>query len=408
MMKKFLSMIIALCMLAACGIAAAENESEGPDPLTAGELEAWANGLKAAAQAEELLNDPADEDSETEDGFLFQYAFAALYGDQTEMTADTKLLAAVVNASGEEEGRGSEAAEQAGPRGISLSMSPAEVIALFPNDNPELAGDRTGAVLFLNEQADGGAVYGQVDRDGQRVSAVTYGELVPEDDGFRLATLQCFFADSLLYEMRAECFDSEADIPLLTREDRDDMVASLKALDGKDEYVAVKTSRDGAELTEFSADDLSFSGLRFLEMTPEDLPGSPEEDMMEDEDGSYILMLDEADYDAVFRCENEEGVNAKIVSFTIKGEGLEGPRGVRIGDRLHEDLQRFRFEGNDSDGTEEILYGDENAASFGIAQYSADGESTLRYTTDAGDGKQAVLLLRYTMNLLEEITIFIQ
>ena len=408
MMKKFLSMIIALCMLAACGIAAAEGESEGPDPLTAGELEAWANGLKAAAQAEELLNDPTDEDSETEDGFLFQYAFAALYGDQTEMTADTKLLAAVVNASGEEEGRGSETAEQAGPRGISLSMSPAEVIALFPNDNPELAGDRTGAVLFLNEQADGGAVYGQVDRDGQRVSAVTYGELVPEDDGFRLATLQCFFADSLLYEMRAECFDSEADIPLLTREDRDDMVASLKALDGKDEYVAVKTSRDGAELTEFSADDLSFSGLRFLEMTPEDLPGSPEEDMMEDEDGSYILMLDEADYDAVFRCENEEGVNAKIVSFTIKGEGLEGPRGVRIGDRLHEDLQRFRFEGNDSDGTEEILYGDENAAAFGIAQYSADGESTLRYTTDAGDGKQAVLLLRYTMNLLEEITIFIQ
>ena len=43
MMKKFLSMIIALCMLAACGIAAAEGE--GQDPLTAGELEAWANGL---------------------------------------------------------------------------------------------------------------------------------------------------------------------------------------------------------------------------------------------------------------------------------------------------------------------------------------------------------------------------
>jgi hypothetical protein len=404
MMKKFLSMIIALCMLAMCGAAAAED----PDPLTAGELEAWANGLKAVALEEELLNDPSDEDSETEDGYLFQYTFAALYGDQTEMTADTKLLAAVIDDSGEEEIRESNAAEQVGPRGISLSMSPAEVIALFPNDNPEQAGDYTGAMLFLHETADGGAVYGRVDRDGQRVSAITYGEFVPENDGFRLATLQCLFTDSLLYEMRAECFDSEADIPLLTREDRDDMIASLKALDGKDEYVAVKTSRDGTELTEFSADDLSFSGLRFLEMTPEDLPGTPEEDMMEDDDGSYILMLDEADYDAVFRCDNEEGVNAKIVSFTIKGEGLEGPRGVRIGDKLHEDLQRFRFEGNESDGTEEILYGDENAASFGLAQYSADGESTLRYTTDAGDGTQAVLLLRYTMNLLEEITIYVQ
>ena len=406
MMKKFLSMIIALCMLAACGIAAAEEE--GPDPMTAGELAAWADGLKAVAQGEELLNDPTDEDSETEDGYLFQYAFAALYGDQTEMTADTRLLAAVVNASGEEEGRESEAVEQVGPRGISLSMSPAEVIALFPNDNPELAGDRTGAVLFLNEQADGGAVYGQLDRDGQRISAVTYGELVPEEDGFRLATLQCFFADSLLYEMRAECFDSKADIPLLTREDRDSLIASLKAMEGKDEYIAVKTSRNGTELAEFGMDDLSFSGLRFLEMTPEDLPGSPEEDMMEDDDGSYILMLDEADYDAVFRCENEEGVNAKVVSFTIKGEGLEGPRGVRIGDKLHEDLQRFRFDGNSSDGTSEILYGDENAASFGIAQYSVDGESSLRYTTETQDGTKVVLLLRYAMNLLEEITIYIQ
>ena len=406
MMKKFLSMIIALCMLAACGIAAAEEE--GPDPMTAGELAAWADGLKAVAQGEELLNDPTDEDSETEDGYLFQYAFAALYGDQTEMTADTRLLAAVVNASGEEEGRESEAVEQVGPRGIILSMSPAEVIALFPNDNPELAGDRTGAVLFLNEQADGGAVYGQLDRDGQRISAVTYGELVPEEDGFRLATLQCFFADSLLYEMRAECFDSKADIPLLTREDRDSLIASLKAMEGKDEYIAVKTSRNGTELAEFGTDDLSFSGLRFLEMTPEDLPGSPEEDMMEDDDGSYILMLDEADYDAVFRCENEEGVNAKVVSFTIKGEGLEGPRGVRIGDKLHEDLHRFRFDGNSSDGTSEILYGDENTASFGIAQYSVDGESSLRYTTETQDGTKVVLLLRYAMNLLEEITIYIQ
>ena len=75
---------------------------------------------------------------------------------------------------------------------------------------------------------------------------------------------------------------------------------------------------------------------------------------------------------------------------------------------LHEDLQRFRFENNGSDGTDEILYGDENAASFGLAQYSVNGESTLRYTTETGDGAQAVLLLRYTMNLLDEITIYIQ
>ena len=393
MMKKFLSMIIALCMLAACGIAVAE----GPDPLTAGELEAWANGMKAVALEDEPQNDPADEESETEDGYLFQYEFAALYGDQTEMTADTRLLAAVVNESG-----------QNGPRGVGLAMSPAEIIALFPNDNPEQAGDRTGAILYLREQADGSAVYGRVDRDGQRISAITYGELVPQDDGFRLATLQCFFAESLMYEMRAECFDSEADTPLLTREDRDEMIASLKALDGKDEYIAVKTSTDGTELAEFSADDLNFSGLRFIGMTPEDLPGTPEEDLMDDDNGTFILLLDEADYEAVFRCDDEAGANARIVSFTIKGDRLEGPRGVRIGDTLHEDIQRFRFENNDSDGTDEILYGDANSVNRGVAQYSLDGESTLRYTTETEEGTQVVLLLRYVMNSLDEIMIYIQ
>ena len=393
MMKKFLSMIIALCMLAVCGIAVAE----GPDPLTAGELEAWANGMKAVALEDEPQNDPADEESETEDGYLFQYEFAALYGDVTEMTADTRLLVAVVNESG-----------QNGPRGISLAMSPAEVIALFPNDNPEQAGDRTGAVLYLREQPDGSTVYGRVNRDGQRISVITYGEIVPEDDGFRLATLQCFFIESLLYEMRAECFDSGADTPLLTREDRDEMIASLKALDGKDEYIAVKTSPVGTELSEFSADDLNFSGLRFVGMTPEDLPGTPEEDMMDDDNGTYILLLDEADYEAVFRCDDEAGANARIVSFTIKGEGLEGPRGVRIGDTLHEDIQRFRSENNDSDGLDEILYGDENSVNRGVAQYSMTGESTLRYTTETGDGTQVVLLLRYVLNSLDEIMIYIQ
>ena len=143
-------------------------------------------------------------------------------------------------------------------------------------------------------------------------------------------------------------------------------------------------------------------------MTPEDLPGSPEEDMMEDDDGSYILMLDEADYDAVFRCDNEAGANAQIVSFTIKGEAFEGPRGVRIGDKLHEDIQRFRFENRESDGTDEILYGDADSVNRGVAQYSVDGESSLRYTTETEDGTQVVLLLRYALNILEEIIIYVQ
>ncbi len=400
-MKKFLSLILTVCMMCGlCCLAAAEE----PEPVTADELAAWAESLKALALESAPVNDPTSESADTEDGYLLVYPFAALYADQATMTADTKIVTVSIeddNAADDgipEDGSApAEGAETPKLRGLELMMWPAEVAALFPTENPDMAGNRTGAVLYLREEEDNGVLYGRVYRDGQRVGAIEYGQLAPTDDGYRMSSLTCFFTEGMLSDIRAEGLNGGI---ALTDADKDAFVAELRELDGKDEYIAVKTSRDGSELAAFSADDLMFSGLRFLTAQPEDLPGIPEQEEIEDE-GSTLLRVDGDGYTAVFRMTDGQ---AEIVSFTILDEALEGPRGVRLGDRFHEDWRRFRHEDREGDSQGETLYGEPDTAPYGVLEYG-DAEDILRFVTGTPDGREVELLLRYENYACAEITI---
>lgn len=404
MMKKILCFAIAMMMILAgltavsAETASATDDSAAPDGsaevevLTARELADWTEGLKALALESELTNDPSEEAAETEDGTLFEYSFATLYADGTEMTGDTRIHAVEIAE-----------AEEIMPRGLRISMVPAEAAALFPSDNPDMAGDRTGAVLYMRETGNNSLAYGRVYRDRQRISALEYGEIVPDGDGFRVASLTCRFAEGLLYNLRAEGV-SENPAAVLNAEDREAFIAELKELDQRDEYVAVASSRNGLELTAFGASDLVFSGIDFLNVKPDDLPGNTARDLFDNEDGTWIMTVTGEDYEAVFRCD-QDGGNAKIVSFTITGEEIEGPRGVRLGDMFHEDMQRFRFEGRgvDEKGIGEVLYGEADQVPRGTVTYVGDDGITLQYVTDLPDGGTAELLLRYTFSTLSEI-----
>ena len=386
-MKKHLAVLLVLC-LAWAGIVPAFAEDSA---VTADELAEWAAALKARALETTPENDPADESADVEGGILFLYPFATLYADRTEMTADTHINAVAL----------SESTESAF-RNIAPNMTPGDLVSLFPNDNPEQAGTREGALLFLRE-TDGGAIrYGLVYRDGQRVSAMEYGDLVPAEGGYYLATLTCLFADSLLYEIRAEGFDP-ATSPRISQAERDEFSLELNDLAGQSEYRAVKSSRNGEELTPFSPEDLTFSGLDFLSLQPEDLPGTPEKEVFDNEDGTSLIRVDGDGYVAVFRT---AGGDTEIVSLSIEDDELEGPRCVRLGDAFHEDIQRFRDENRGADGATEILYGGETEIPRGVMETGADG-LTLRYVTDAG-GREVELLLRYTLSRLSEILIHVR
>ena len=142
MKKCYLAFLLALCL---CLAGTFHAFAEEPLPVTADELAAWAEELKTQALAAQPENDPADEASDVEGGILFLYPFAALYADGTEMTADARISAVAV----------ADADEPASFRGAELTMTPGDLVSLFPNNNPDQAGTREGALLYLQETDDG-------------------------------------------------------------------------------------------------------------------------------------------------------------------------------------------------------------------------------------------------------------
>ena len=384
-MKRTILCLLAALMVCAMFSAAAEE----PQPLTASELDTHMDGVRIQSMAAEPLNDPADEEARSEDGTLFRYEIARIYATGTALTEDTALNTVVYE-------------DSEGPvfRGLGVDSMLEELLAAFPNENPELAGTRDEALLFLKDTEEGGFVYGRILRDGQRVSAAEYGEVLPEGEGFVRVAATFTLQDGLVTSIRMDGRSSGQMDGVRAGELR----AELLALAEHDEYRAVKTSRNGKDLEAFGEDDLVFGGFSYTAMQPATLPGEPEKELIDNEDGTWLLRCEGPGYEAVFTCD-ENGDNAKILSFSIRDEDTEGPRCVRLGDLFHEDFTRFRSEDNEmSEGMTELLYGEEDGENWGFASYDPSaGETSLRYVTTTKDGVKVQLILRYNENYLTEI-----
>jgi len=381
-------------------VTAAEPESQAatgqeqtaksePTAVTAAELEGLLATVREQAAAETLLNDPTDEAARSEDGTLFLYEVAQIYAEGETLTADTAVNTLVFE-------------DSEGPvfRGTGIDTHRVDLLAAFRLDNQTLGGTREQALLYLTENTDGGFLYGTALRDGQRLTAVKYGEMIKNGDGYRDVSVTYSLLNSLVTSIRVDGLNPSAAIDA---QQAKETLAGLKALGTETGYRMVTNSRIGTDLTAFSAADLSFSGIRYTELTPETLPGEAEKELIDNEDGTWLMRCDGDGFEAVFTCDGDGG-NAKILSYTILDPDAEGPRAVRLGDLMSDDYCRFRSEGNEmTEEMTEVLYGTEESGEFGLASfdYSA-GEASLRYGTEA-DGTRVELLLKYEQNQLKEI-----
>ena len=265
MMKKILCLIAALTLFAVIPAAAEDAGS----PVTAAELAALMESVRSEALAASPLNDPADESAQSEDGTLFRYEIARIYAEGTELSADTPVNALVYE-------------DSEGPvfRGTGIDTALADLLAAYPLDNPELAGTREEAVLYLADTEEGGFVYGRVLRDGQRVSAVEYGEFLPEGELFRRAAVTYTMTQGLVSSIRMEGLNPDGPDGM-DAASAEEFLADLRDLYGRNDYRTVKTSRNGLDLMPFAEEDLVFSGISYLTLTPDSLPGMPEREMID-------------------------------------------------------------------------------------------------------------------------------
>ena len=377
MLKKMLCVLLCVLMMP---VALAE-ESTAP-VLTLAELESWAESYVARARTATPIN--AGASSYTPDGYEYIYDFATIYGDTPELSTDTVIHAVVVTS-----------VEESGPRGVRVGDNLSAVINAYYNENTDLLGTKETAILYTADMLPESAQWGQVLRDGQRVQTVQYGlheQCATGGEGYTDMGVIFTMVDNWVSAIRVYGLSNRIDLEMVNNVMYTMMMDSLE-----DEYAQVSFSYDGSSLKKFQAEDLFFSGMDFVNLTPEDAVALFGEaiidEWQEDGDAGYMRVQTYHDFELVYLY-NKERTEGRVYMLAITGDGIEGPRAVRIGDEFADVYNRFRNgEGEYQEDGSEMMYGVENEGDFAKATYGADASATALYSFLLGDGRRVTLQL---------------
>ena len=393
MFKRMLCLLIVLALLP---VLPAMAEESNADTLTLEELRQWVNDYKIRALATQPLNDPAAAESLTEDGYEFVYEFATLYMDSAEMTADSEVQALVITSN-----------EEADVRGVRVDDSAEDVLNAYYTENPDLVGNSSQALLYAVDLMPAGVYIGTVHRDGQRIQLLEYSvyeQLQTGDDGYTDAGILYTLVNGNVSVIRAYGLHAR-----VQKADVDAELESAWRLSAETSYSRVETSLVGSELEVFNSEDMIFSGIDFSTLTPEEAIaafGQPLEDVRLDDEDGYMRVMQFENCEVTFLCDSAEQ-NVRVKNLTIDTDRMEGPRSVRVGDTLASVLNRFRNGEGEYDGTDEVLYGNEESGEFGVAKYGEDASVVLRYGALSEEGTPVLLYLYLENYELSEIILMI-
>lgn len=394
MLKRTLAFL--LMLMITCAAATAEEALEHTDngPLTLEELQLWSHSCLERA----LGQQPTSAPGLTEDGYRFDYDFATLYLDVDTPSEAAHVLSIELTAY-----------EAEGPRGTQVGMLAEEVLAAYPLENPTLAGTREEAALYLDSRMPEGIRWGMAYRDGQRLMQLQYTAfdmLEPGGDDYADAGISYEIDEGVVTSIRVWGLeDRMQEEELYTRE------VDVQFLMQQTDYSQVASSLSGGVPEAFGPGDLAFSGLTFDGLSSaeaqEALGGILDESWLEDGEG-YLHVMTFATCEVTALCDATRA-RAKTEVLTIFSDELEGPRSIRVGDSLAQVRSRFPQEGNgiiDEAGLE-TLYGVPGEASWGQAEYGADGSSILRYVCKDAEGRSITLMCRFDGIDLSEIMLFV-
>ena len=394
-MKKFFCMLTVLAMLLAM-LPAAVAESADDGMLTWEELQSWTESVKARALASEPLNDPSEAAAQSEDGSCFIYDFGYLYCDRPEMTEETQINAIVLYSPEEE-----------GPRGTHVDMPVSGVLNVFYSENEDLDGSYESALIYYSEMLPQEAGYGLVQRDGQRLQVVQYTihtQFASGGDGYTDAGIVYTIEEDEVSAIRLYGLSARVDEEAV----RADQAEALAAGSERG-YRRVPTSTDGTTLSVFELEDLSFEDFDFQTVTPEQAVaafGDPDTDEWEEQaDGTWLREMDFPCCTMTFACSASKD-DAVLQKLVIDVDGMEGPRGCRVGDSVTMVLSRFRNENTVwDDGDYTMLYGQKQTAPYGTVAYGDDASADVTYVQSV-DGHNVVLAMHFELLYLQSITLY--
>lgn len=385
-MKKLIALLTALLLVlpALAEPVPAEQSVE----LTYEELEMY-----LAAVGRQALGDPDARVEADENGASFcEFSGGRLEIADEQLSESTALLGFVLREN------------QPDPRGLVIGDFLSDLLELYPNDNPDLFGTRYDAALYVTGEKPEVSV-GYLLRDGQRVETVVYGVYHWLPDGVCVCGLEYALDQGVITGIRVFGMASLAEEADALAE-----IAAVGDMQEIHEYFAYPQSADGSVLSPFGREDLSFSGVDFLDLTSETAlekfgPANTDEWAV-DSTGEYLRTMT---WDGVSLMLVYDGQKdfLRIDSLVITDDALEGPRGARVGDWMDTVIFRFRHSEGGLNDAGVVLYGDGENPPTGVLSY-APGSASLLYSFRMEDGRTVLFNVNFEDDLLESMRLLLR
>lgn len=379
-MKRLLVFVLMLSLLALPAV----MEAPETQPLNVAEINAFTEDLlKRSIEARGAV-------VRSEEGFMAEGIGFTLYLSSEDLSEDTLVTGALLSmASLHQEGL-------TGPRGIGPTSSLDELMAAFPNDNPQLMGTMTDALLYLRGQLPEGFALGKVSRDGQKLLLVEHGLYMPTEGGFLHQGIQYVLEDGSVTVLR---YFGGGEV--LGLEEAEAAFRAAAALQEESAYFAYDTK----DPSPMQREDLKVNGLDFFDLEPEAAIQAfgevSYEEKVQDTNGEEIrtLQLDGVELAFVY---GADGKLHRAQRISVNREGIEGPRGLRVGTGLREAMSRFAHGGAQPEGSAQ-LYGEGQQAPFGLLQ--VEGSSAQLHYAVVQEGETVLLSCQFLGGLLVEYSI---
>lgn len=384
-MKKTMLLTLVCCLALAFALPALAQGT----PLDKTETDVYAQEILKKA-----LTDNAYQSEAQEAKYLLRFKDYTLLTDTDRLTANTIIFSVTFDDLSDVDDCPGDL------RALKLNDSLEALLNTYPLENEALLGTRENAVLYLEGELPGQAAVGYLVRDGQRVTEIDHILYYMTNEGVMTRSTRYTLADGAIVKIEVNLRGE-----VLSLEDAAAELDAFKMLRQNTEYAAYMRDGEGdAQL--FNRDDLMFSGLDYLGLTPELAIDSLGDDYAEEwlEDGeNFIHIMEWPSATVTFLCDKDKNVIQTDNYFTDE-DALEGPRGIRVGDQQQNVLDSFFFGAGRSEGDITYLYGDEGEDDYATIEYVSSGEMTARYAFMQED-RSVVMILTFEDARLKSILI---
>jgi len=372
-MKK----LLALALVLLCCLFSALAQ---PDMLTVDEILAFCDMVLEDALSSTPVSATAAEDG----GYMFVFEDFTIFTEEAQLTPNATIKGVELN---------SPDYLKADLRGVLPADTLSDLLYAYPLDNANLQGTYDEAVLYISGLLPNTVNCGRIVRDGSHVLAVEH--TIYTMDGERVEK------SCVLYTLENNFVIATQVLPgvqKMTLEDAQQELTDLSSLQEKRDY-----SVYAAEIAEpFVREDLTFSGLDFLTVTPESALaalGSANSDTWVEAGTGYMRTMQWNDVQLIFSYDGSRQ-SSRLLLLQVYGEGVEGPRGLHLGDSVASVLVRFE---RAEDSVEGQLYGDGQTAPYGLYETREDGSVYVLYAAPTEEGT-VILALTFISNELVDIT----